>query len=65
MSNAAEGAEGLLVLHLWTEDDGALRVRITSSRQVGGADATTSYAASPAEVLRFVQDWLDALVTPR
>jgi hypothetical protein len=65
VSNAVEGAEGLLVLRLWTEDDGALRVRIIASRQVGGADATTSYAASPAEVLAFVQDWLDTVVTPR
>jgi hypothetical protein len=54
-----------MVLRLWIEESGALRVRITASRQVGGTDAVTSYAAAPAEVLGIVQDWLDAFVTPR
>jgi len=54
-----------MVLRLWTEHGDRIRVRVTSSSQLDGSDAVTSYAATPAEVLALVQEWLDSFVTPR
>jgi hypothetical protein len=65
VNDAAEEAAGLMVLRLWTEHGDRIRVRVTSSSQLDGSDAVTSYAATPAEVLALVQEWLDSLVTPR
>ena len=61
----AEGAAGLMVLRLWTEPGGRLRVRITASPGLDAAGTVTTYAASPAEILAQVEDWLDHAVTPR
>ncbi|MFC5175322.1 hypothetical protein [Nocardioides taihuensis] len=65
MSETPGRVEALLVLRLWTEQDGQLRVRISATRDVGGRDVVTSYAATRAEVLATVGAWLDSLVTPR
>lgn len=54
-----------MVLHLWTEPGDRIRVRITRTTDVRTGTSTTSYAASRAEVLEQVDDWLDSLVTPR
>lgn len=54
-----------MVLRLWTEDGGGLRVRITTAPQVGSREEVTTYAASPAEVLAAVGAWLETAVTPR
>jgi len=53
-----------MVLRLWTEPGDRLRVRITASTELDAGTVTT-YAATPAEVLARVQDWLDLFVTPR
>jgi hypothetical protein len=54
-----------MVLRLWTEEGGELRVRITTAPRLGTREEVTMYAASPAEVLAAVGAWLDAAVTPR
>ena len=53
-----------MVLRLWTEEGGLLRVRITTAPKPGEGDEVTTYAASPDEVLAAVSAWLDASVTP-
>lgn len=65
MSEAAGAAAGVLILRLWVEPDDRLRVRITSSTALDSSEPVTTYAASPAEALARVQEWLDAFVTPR
>jgi hypothetical protein len=65
VDDAARSAAGVLILRLWVEVDDRLRVRITASTDLASAEPVTSYAASPAEVLARVQEWLDAFVTPR
>lgn len=57
----ADGAP-LLVLVLWWEQDGAWRVRITRSVRPG--EPRRTYATTRAEVLRAVEEWFDAAVTP-
>ena len=54
-----------MVLHLWTESGDRMRVRITRTFDVRTGASTTSYAATRAEVLEQVGDWLDSVVTPR
>ena len=54
-----------MVLHLWTETGGRMRVRVTRTIDVRTGTSTTSYAATRREVLEQVGDWLDSLVTPR
>lgn len=65
MNDAAGAAAGVLILRLWIEPDDRLRVRITASTALDSAEPVTSYAASSAEVLDRVRQWLDAFVTPR
>jgi hypothetical protein len=64
VNEAADGAAGLMVLRLWTEHGQRLRVRITESTQLDGNDSVTSYAATPAEVVAAVENWLNSFVTP-
>lgn len=64
MSTEFAGTDGLLVLRLWTEPGLGMRVRITRSTDHGPGPAT-SYAASRAEVLAAVEQWMDdVLVDP-
>lgn len=65
MNNSAAGPAGLMVLHLWTETDDRMRVRITQTVDLTSDQTITSYAASTPEVLQAVKSWLDSLVTPR
>jgi hypothetical protein len=65
MSDPVVDGAALMVLRLWTESGGRLRVRITASPGLDAAGMVTTYAATPAEVLARVQDWLDLFVTPR
>ena len=51
-------AAGLVVLRLWMEPDHRMRVRITRAADLGRTHSTT-YAASKAEVLLVVGQWLD------
>ena len=53
-----------LVLVLWHEANGAWRVRITRSTRHGDGEPELTYAASRADVLRAVEEWLDEAVTP-
>jgi hypothetical protein len=64
VNDAGEEGVALMVLRLWTEPGDRLRVRITASTELDAGTVTT-YAATPAEVLARVQDWLDLFVTPR
>lgn len=38
-----------------------MRVRVTRTFELGPGQATTTYAASKAEVLQVVEQWLDEL----
>ena len=53
-----------MVLHLWTEPDAGMRVRATSTTDTGSSFSRTSYAASSAEVLGLVAQWLHELQPP-
>lgn len=64
MNDAAERPDGLLVLSLWVEPVDRLRVRITRTDDVLAGLSVTSYAATRSEVVRAVEAWLDAFVTP-
>jgi hypothetical protein len=55
------GTDGVLVLRLWIEPDQRMRVRITRATDLGPTERTT-YAASKAEVLLVVDEWLDEFV---
>lgn len=52
-----------MILHLWTEASGLVRVRITRTTDVTTNETTTSYAATKADVIAEVEKWLDSLVT--
>ncbi len=58
------GPTGLLVLRLWTEPRGGMRVRLTSTIELQQTQPATTYAASRAEVLLLVARWLDDLAPP-
>lgn len=60
VNDTARGPAGLLVLHLWTETDARMRVRITRTADLTAGHPTTSYASTKAEVLEAVAGWLDA-----
>lgn len=55
----------LMILRLWIEPGGRMRVRITRTVDVGSEESATTYASTRAEVVELVEDWLDSLVTPR
>jgi hypothetical protein len=65
VSETDEGPAGLMVLHLWTEAGGRMRVRATRTADVTSEQSVTSYASTTAEVLELVEGWLDTLVTRR
>ncbi len=54
-----------MVLQLWTETGGRVRVRVTRTVDVSSHETTTSYASTTAEVLELTERWLDVLVTHR
>jgi hypothetical protein len=54
-----------MVLHLWTEPGERMRVRITSTVDVGSEEVLTTYATTTDQVVEQVEDWLRSLVTPR
>lgn len=54
-----------MVLSAWLEECGRLRVRITQADDLATDHGTTTYTTDTADVLRIVEDWLDALVTAR
>lgn len=54
-----------MVLRLRAEDDGRLRVRITTAMGPDGSSARTPYVSSPEDALVAARDWPDSFVTPR
>lgn len=64
MNDAAQRPDGLLVLSLWVEPGDRLRVRITRTDDLLAGQSATSHAATRADVVRAVEAWLDAFVTP-
>lgn len=65
MNNAAGGPAGLMVLHLWVEPGGRMRVRITRTVDLSTEESVTTYASTTAQVVAQVEDWLECLVTSR
>lgn len=65
MSYAAENPHGLMVIHLWIEPGERLRARISRTGSEEAAPRIDAYAASQADVLRVVEDWIESFVTPR
>ena len=58
----------LLVIRAWIENDaeaGGFRARLTSVPDVSTPEPVETVAASRAEVLAIVEEWLDGLVTDR
>jgi hypothetical protein len=60
----ADPPGGLMVLALWVERSGCVRVRITRSTSPFVEDPEPTYASTKRKVLREVEAWLDAFVTP-
>jgi hypothetical protein len=54
-----------MVLYVWIEPEERLRVRITSTVDIGSKESLTTYASTTARVVELVEDWLASLVTPR
>lgn len=54
-----------MIIRLWTETGDRMRVRITCTTELASDRPVTAYASTRTEVLERVEDWLDALVTPR
>ena len=51
-----------MVLRLWIEPGGGIRVRATRTTDIESGYSTTTYATAYAEVLALVQAWLDEAV---
>jgi hypothetical protein len=65
VNDVAEPAHGLMVLSLWVEHGGQLRVRVVNTPDVRSHERRTAYCSSKDEVLDAVETWLDAFVTSR
>jgi hypothetical protein len=63
MNDEAE-PHGLMVIHLWIESGDRLRARITRTGVEASSPRIESYAASKADVVRAVEDWVGTFVTP-
>jgi len=50
-------ATGLMVLHLWIDQGGRLRVRTTSTVDVRSRATTTAHDSTRGEVLEQVGEW--------
>ncbi|MET9271396.1 hypothetical protein [Kribbella sp. NPDC003557] len=55
---------GLVVIRLWTEADGVIRVRLTMSTDPREKAARTEVVTSRDEVLRLVERWFDEILGP-
>lgn len=64
MSTEDLGPGGLIVIRLWAEAGGELRVRMTSSTDLSRESVRTRVVTSRDEVLRQVEGWLDELLGP-
>lgn len=64
MSTEDLGPGGLIVIRLWTEAGGEIRVRLTSSTDLRRESVRTRVVTSRDEVLRQVEGWLDELLGP-
>ena len=68
MPSAARHGEpnraGILILRVWLEASGALRIRLVSRTDVEAADLDTASAATAEETLAYVRAWLERFATP-
>ncbi|MCR2810959.1 MULTISPECIES: hypothetical protein [unclassified Microbacterium] len=64
METREDPAGGLMVLALWVERNGVVRVRISKSMSPLLEDPEPTYASTKTKVLREVEAWLNAFVTP-
>jgi hypothetical protein len=55
---------GVLVLRLWIESERRLRIRVSSGTGVESRVPVTSYAATKADALQLVGEWIDQLNPP-
>ena len=62
--DSVDGPDALLVLGLWREPTGDLRVRVTRSTKPRREQPEQLYADNLADVLQAVADWFDEAVTP-
>jgi hypothetical protein len=53
-----------MVLRLWIEPGGGIRVRVTRTTDVESGQSTTTYATAFSEVIALVQAWLDEAAAP-
>jgi len=58
-----DAALGVLVLRLWVESEHRLRIRVSTEPPVDNRPET-SYAATKADALHMVEDWIDQLSPP-
>ena len=50
---------GVLILRVWLEDGGALRVRIVGRPDLAADDLDTAAASTTEETLAYVRAWLE------
>ena len=65
MSEPSGASAGLMILRVWIEPGGSIRVRITRTTDVESGQSTTSYASAFSEVISLVESWLDEAGLPR
>ncbi len=53
-----------MILRLWIEPGGHIRVRVTRTTDVESGRSTTSYASAFSEVISLVERWLDEANPP-
>ncbi|MER7251311.1 hypothetical protein [Kribbella sp. NPDC000426] len=54
----------LLVIRLWTEVDGGIRMRVTSSTRLRLESERTQVVTSRREAVELVESWLDDVLGP-
>jgi hypothetical protein len=64
MSTEDPGAAGIIVIRLWTESEGGVRVRVTSSTDLRQESVRSAVVSSRGEVVRLVEQWLDQVLGP-
>ncbi len=65
MESPAQHRDGVLVISAWIDGEtGDFRARVMQTTEPGTSEHEISWAATPAEVLAMVEDWLGGLADP-
>jgi hypothetical protein len=59
------GRAGVLILRVWVEASGALRIRLVGRTDLETGDLDTASASTPEEALAYVRAWLERFAAGR